>query len=114
MLSSIRFGKFVLIAVVASFFAGCASTQQRILPEPEILASFKPDCNIAKEQVEWLRSIRPTLREKRDAYLEVQTWGGFSKDFRKNKEIASGKIDYLIDNNIDEIYYRCNFRHKSS
>ena len=111
-LLSTKFGKFVLIATAASL-VGCASPPQRILPSSQALGSFKPDCNIAKEQVEWLRSIRPTLRERRDAYIEVTSWGGFSREFPKNKEIADGRIDYLIDANIDEIYYRCNFRHKS-
>jgi hypothetical protein len=111
-LLSTKFGKFVLIATAASL-VGCASTTQRILPSSHTLGSFKPDCTIAKEQVEWLRSIRPTLHERRDAYLEVTSWGGFSKEFAKNKEIADGRIDYLINANIDEIYYRCNFRHKS-
>jgi hypothetical protein len=113
MQSSTKFGSFALIVATVSLI-GCASPAQRILPDAHSLGSFKPDCRIAKEQVEWLRSIRPTMYERRDAYLEVKSWGGFSKDFRKNKDIADGRVDYLIDANINEIYYRCNFRHGSS
>lgn len=112
MLSSTKFGKFALIAVTASL-VGCASPAPRILPTVSMLGSFKPDCNIAKEQLEWLRSIRPTIHEKRDANLQVKMWGEFSKEFMVNKDISDNRIDYLIDVNIKEIYYRCNFRHTS-
>ncbi len=107
--SNIKFGKYVLSVMLVSLFAGCASTEQRILPSHQTLASFKPDCNIAEKQLEWLRSLRPTLQERRDAQLEVFMWGGFSKEFRKNKDIVDNKVDYLININIDEIYYRCKF-----
>ncbi len=109
MLSKTKFGKYVLSVMFVSLVAGCASTEQRILPSPHTLASFKPDCNMAQQQLEWLRSLRPTVQERRNALFEVQMWGGFSKDFRKNKDIVDNKVDYLIDINIDEIYYRCKF-----
>jgi hypothetical protein len=112
MLSSTKFGKCVLVVVTASLI-GCASPAPRILPTASTLGSFKPDCNIAKEQLEWLRSIRPTVYEKRDAYLQVTLWGEFSKEFIANKDVSDNRIDYLIDVNIKEIYYRCNFRNSS-
>lgn len=105
-LSNIKFGKFALLAIVS--LAGCSS--QRIAPSNHDLASLTPDCRIAEQQVQWLESLRPTHRERNYARQEMFFWGGFSKDYQQNKDIANNKIDYLIDLNIKEIYYKCRFR----
>lgn len=104
--SNIKCGKFVLIVLVS--LAGCST--QRIPPSNYNLGSFKPDCSIAEQQLNWLRSIRPNIYERRDALLETQLWGGFSKNYLQNKDIVDGKVDYLIDLNIKEIYYKCQFQ----
>lgn len=104
--SNIKCGKFALIVLVS--LAGCAS--QRITPSNEDLGYFKPDCSIAQQQLDWLRSIRPNIYERRDALQETMAWGAFSKNYRQNKDIVDGKIDYLIDLNIKEIYYKCQFQ----
>lgn len=109
MLSNIKFGRYVLSAILVSSVLGCSTTEQRIMPSTHALASFKPDCKIAEQQLEWLRSIRPTDQERRNARTEVYMWGGFSKEFRNNKNIVDNKMDYLININIDEIYYKCKF-----
>lgn len=102
-LSSINFGKFVLVALVS--LSGCAS--QRIAPSQDKLATFTPNCAMAQEQLDWLRSVRPTRREHQDARLETYAYGGFSNNYRTNKEMVDGRVDYLVDLNIKEIYYVC-------
>ncbi len=105
-LSNIKFGKFALLAIVS--LSGCAS--QRILPSNNDLAFISPNCQIAEQQIEWLQSIRPTQKERSYARQEMFFWGGFSQNYRQNKDISTNKIDYLIDLNIQEIYYKCQYR----
>ena len=105
-LSNIKFGKFALFAIVS--LAGCST--QRILPSNHDLVSLQPDCRIAEQQVQWLHSIRPTSKERIYAQQEMFFWGGFSRNYFQNKDITTNKIDYLIDLNIKEIYYKCQLR----
>jgi hypothetical protein len=101
--SNLNFGKFALIALVS--LSGCAS--QRIYPSTDKLVRLEPNCEIAQEQLDWLRSIRPTFKERIGARNEVLAWGGFSRDYQNNKNISDGKIDWLIDLNIRDIYRKC-------
>jgi hypothetical protein len=71
------------------------------------LASFKIDCSIAEQQLNYLRDMRPTIYERRDAEYQKTMFGAFSPNYDKNKDIVFGKVDYLIDVNIKEIYYTC-------
>lgn len=103
MRSNINFGKFALVALVS--LSGCAS--QRIYPSTDKLVRLEPNCAIAQEQLDWLRSIRPSKSERIDARFEVMTFGGFSADYKKNKDILDGKVDWLIDLNIRDIYKQC-------
>lgn len=80
------------------------------MPSDHDLAFLQPDCKIAEQQVQWLHSLRPTQKERSYAQQEMFFWGGFSKDYQQNKRIATNKIDYLIDVNIKEIYYKCQYR----
>lgn len=101
--SNIKFGKFALVVLVS--LTGCAS--QRIAPSQDKLATFVPNCAMAQEQLDWLRSVRPTYREHQDARLETYAYGGFSRSYRTNKDLVDGRVDYLVDLNIKEIYYVC-------
>ena len=101
--SNLNFGKFALVVLVS--LSGCAT--QRIYPSTDKLARLEPNCQIAQEQLDWLRSIRPSYKEKIDARNEVLAFGGFSKDYQNNKNISDGKIDWLIDMNIMDIYKQC-------
>ena len=103
MRSNTNFGKFALVALVS--LSGCAS--QRIYPSTDKLVKLQPNCAIAQEQLDWLRSIRPSKAERIDARFEVLTYGGFSSDYRRNKDILDGKVDWLIDMNIKDIYKQC-------
>ena len=102
--SNTNFGKYVLVALVS--LGGCANTQ-RIHPSTDKLVSLRPDCRIAQQQLDWLRSIRPTYSEKIDARSQMLTYGGFSKEYQRNRDIVEGKIDWLIDLNIKDIYKQC-------
>jgi hypothetical protein len=71
------------------------------------LAAFNVDCAIAEQQLNYLRDMSPNIYERRDALQQKTIFGGFSSDYQKNKDIVTGKIDYLIDQKIKEIYYKC-------
>ena len=92
--------------LILTSLVGCGSTQ-RIVMKNDDLASFKVDCSIAEQQLNYLRDMRPTIYERRDALYQKTIFGGFSSNHSKNKDIVTGKVDYLIDVNIKEIYYKC-------
>jgi hypothetical protein len=71
------------------------------------LAAFNVDCAIAEQQLNYLRDMSPNIYERRDALQQKTIFGGFSSDYQKNKDVVTGKIDYLIDQKIKEIYYKC-------
>lgn len=68
---------------------------------------MKPNCEIVQQQLDWLRSIKPTAMEKQRAHSDMWLFGGFSKDYENNKNIVTGKIDWLIEMNIKDIYKEC-------
>ena len=60
------------------------------------LASFKIDCSIAEQQLNYLRDMRPTIYERRDALYQKTIFGGFSSNHSKNKDIVTGKVNNIV------------------
>ena len=102
-LLSLNFGKFALFALVS--LSGCAS--HRMVPSIDQLSKFEPDCRIAQQQIDWLKSLKPTLKEKQDSRLQMALFGGFSSDYRKNRDIVDNKVDWMINLNIRDVYRVC-------
>lgn len=103
--SNKRCGKYVPLVLILTSLVGCGT--QRIPMKNNDLASFKIDCSIAEQQLNYLRDMRPNIYDRREALLQKTMLGGFSSDYQKNKDIVTGKIDHLIDAQITEIYYKC-------
>lgn len=103
--SNKRCGKYVLPVLILTSLVGCGT--QRIPMKNDDLASFSIDCSNAEKQLNYLRDMRPTIYDRREALLQKTMLGGFSSDYQKNKDIVTGKIDHLIDVQITEIYYKC-------
>ena len=91
--------------LILTSLVGCGT--QRIPMKNDDLAAFNVDCAIAEQQLNYLRDMSPNIYERRDALQQKTIFGGFSSDYQKNKDIVTGKIDYLIDQKIKEIYYKC-------
>ena len=91
--------------LILTSLVGCGT--QRIPMKNDDLAAFNVDCAIAEQQLNYLRDMSPNIYERRDALQQKTIFGGFSSDYQKNKDVVTGKIDYLIDQKIKEIYYKC-------
>lgn len=105
MLSSINFGKYVLVASLISMtslhaFEGHLKFRYE-------LYSLKPDCNIAKQQIEWLQSLKPTRSEISTARNNLFFAGGWSKYFYDNQDIANGTIKGIVNQKVREITDEC-------
>ena len=103
--SNKKCGKYVPLVLILTSLVGCST--QRIPMQNYDLASFSIDCSNAEKQLNYLRDMRPTIYDRREALLQKTMFGGFSSDFDKNKDIVTGKVDYIIDQKISEIYYKC-------
>jgi len=106
-LSNINFGKFVLSVAVSSLM-GCAGTQVR--PEPIEIVRLQPDCGIVEQQLNWLRSMRPSLAERQNAAMQVGLFDKFSKEYSSNRNIADYNYDYVIRLKIRDLYSVCAVR----
>jgi hypothetical protein len=103
--SNKRCGKYVLPVLILTSLVGCST--QRIPMKNYDLASFSIDCSNAEKQLNYLRDMRPNIYDRREALQQKTIFGGFSSDYEKNKDIVTGKIDFIIDQKIKEIYYKC-------
>lgn len=103
MLSNINFGKFALVVTLS--ITGCST--QRIQPSSLDIVSIKPNCHNPYQQLEWLRTLESTHKEKSSANFDNVVFGGFSKDYAYNKYISSGRHDWFVDYKIKEIYHVC-------
>ena len=107
MLSNTKFGKFVLCVSLASL-VGCSSVKpERPRMPVDNLAYVVPNCNIAQQQLDWLRSQYPTRMERRVARMEWNGLGPFADNWEAKRDVAQGKIEWLIDLNIKDIYAQC-------
>ena len=105
MLSSINFGKYVLVASlfnmpIAFAFEGHLKYRHEII-------SLKPDCNIAKQQLNWLYSLKPTKEEIIDSRNSIFFVGGWSKYFYYNKDVSDGTINWAVNQKVKEIIEQC-------
>ncbi len=107
MLSSTNFGRFVLVASLFNPNAFASDFYPDHLKIRHEIISIQPNCNIAKQQIEWLHSIRPTYSERSDARNKLFFIGGFSRNFWQNRDVAEGTIDWAIDYKIKEILEQC-------
>jgi hypothetical protein len=102
--SNINFGKFVLSVAVCSL-VGCAET--KIRPEPIEIVRLQPDCRIVEQQLDWLRSMKPTANERQNAAMQVGLFDKLSKEYSSNRNVADYNYDYVIRLKIRDIYSVC-------
>jgi hypothetical protein len=105
MLSNINFGKCVLVVSLLS--ASTADAFEGHLKFRHEIISLKPDCSIAKQQIEWLSSLKPTRAELTDARNSLFFIGGFSKYFNENRDVADGTIKWAVNQKVREIVEEC-------
>lgn len=106
MRSSINFGKFVLVVSLFNTDVQAFEYADHLKIRHEIL-SIVPDCRIAKDQITWLQSVKPTMAERSDARNNLFFFGGFSPNFWRNRDVAEGTIDWAVNDKIREISNQC-------
>jgi hypothetical protein len=104
MLSNTKFGKFVLLVSLASLTA-CGTT--RYSPTAEQLSEFKPNCSIARQQIEWLNSLRTTSDERLGSRAQTKMFGILTSDYQHRVDQGNGLTDWWVNTNIKEVYNKC-------
>lgn len=96
-----------MLFVIAANLFGCAGYHQPARPTVEQLSRFEPDCQIAEQQLVWLKSLLPTVDEKNMSNSQVAFFGRFSKEYDLNRDTGNGRYDYIIKLNIKDLYKKC-------
>ncbi len=109
MLSNTNFGKFGLCVVLLNL-VGCAGYHSVHRPTIEELTRFKPNCEIAEQQLIYLKSLKPTQDEMNWANSQVQIFGKLSKEYTANRDVGNGRYTYIINENIRDLYKQCTKR----
>jgi hypothetical protein len=73
----------------------------------EQMKTFRPDCQIAEQQVAWLNSMRPTETERVSSRMKANLIGIAHPDYQANADIGNYKIDWWVNQNIKEVYRQC-------
>lgn len=107
MLLSTNFGKFVLAVSLFNMSAHASAFYADHLKIRHEIISIRPDCRIAKDQINWLHSLRPTKEERSESRNSLFFVGGFSKNFWQNRDISEGTIDWAVNYKINEILQEC-------
>jgi hypothetical protein len=105
MLSSTNFGKYVLVASLISMTSLHAFEGH--LKFRHELYSLKPDCSIAKQQINWLQSLKPTRSEILAARNNLFFVGGWSKYLYDNQDVSNGTIVGIVNQKVREIVDEC-------
>jgi hypothetical protein len=94
-----------VLLVSLSSLSACGTT--RYTPSAEQLSEFKPNCAIARQQVEWLNSLRTTPDEQLGSRAQVKLFGPLTSDYQYRVDHGRGLTNWWINTNIKEVYNKC-------
>lgn len=83
----------------------CGTTRYSMTAEQ--MSTFKPDCSRAREQIEWLNSLRTTRDERLGGAIQVKIFGPFASDYQHRVDNANGLNEWWITTNMKEVYNKC-------